>query len=92
MPTSPRKPLLVNLAWAAALVLLLAVGYVLSYPIALRLVWSIDIPAYRPVQYLIDRTPFSTPIIWWSRLCGTAEEVVNFSIYRASLRDLSDSE
>jgi hypothetical protein len=83
-----NRALLVNLAWATALGLMLAGGYVASYPIALRATQRIDMPAYRPVQYLIDETPLDRPIIWWSRICGAGQEAASASIYRTSLRDI----
>jgi hypothetical protein len=89
MPTAPRKPLLVNLAWAAALSLMLAVAYVASYPVAVRYTQQIDIVAYRPVQYLVDHTRIRGPIRWWADKCGTEYEVVVASDWRAYLADPS---
>lgn len=82
MPTAPRKPLLVNLAWVVALGLLLTVGYVASYPIAMRVIDRHDIVAYRPVQYLIDETPLADPIYWWSERCGAWTEVAWAAFHR----------
>jgi hypothetical protein len=69
-----RKSLLDNLLWAAALGLVLAVGYVLSYPIALRLgppEWISHTPGYGPVEWLIDETPLRRPLLLWSEVCGS---------------------
>ena len=82
-PRTSRRLLLVNLAWSTALVIVLAVGYVLSYPFALKHIGRYDIPAYRPVQYLIDKTSFGRPMPRWGALCGLREDaVLNASSYR----------
>jgi hypothetical protein len=70
-----RKPLVVNLAWATALAILLAMGYVASYPIAVRITDSTDLPAYRTVEWLIDNTPLAQPILQWADCCGVGFEV-----------------
>jgi hypothetical protein len=82
MPTAPRMPLLVNLAWATALALLLSVGYVASYPLALRAGGHHDIVAYRPVQRLIDDGPLEDPMLWWAGLWGVDAEVIVASVMR----------
>ncbi len=58
--TAPRKPVLVNLAWCASL-LLFPVLYVASYPIAVRMTRSFHMLAYSPVEWLIDNTPLRDP-------------------------------
>ncbi len=88
MPTAPRKPLLVNLAWAAALVMLLAVGYVLSYPMAVRrMEGDFHLPAYIPVEWLVDNTALREPIYWWADLCGAGRDVRNSWARRQILID-----
>jgi hypothetical protein len=82
MPTAPRKPLLVNLAWAAAPVMLLAIGYVASYPIALRIIDHHDIPAYRPVQRLIDSELLDGPMCWWAGFWGVDGKLIAASLHR----------
>jgi hypothetical protein len=75
MPTPPRKPALPNVVPVVVLVLLLAVAYVLSYAPVVR--WSLassglplmdgqDFPAYRPVDWLIDKTPLRRPLFLWA--------------------------
>ena len=70
-----RRPMLVNLAWAASL-LLFPVLYVASYPIAVRMIGEFKpLPAYRPVEWLIDNTPLNEPISRWADCCGVGDLV-----------------
>ena len=83
MSAKPRKPLLVNLAWATALVLLVAVGYVLSYAPVYR--WQVgpDVDGFRilqmsgygPVEWLMDNTALSKPLLWWGDVWGVGEKL-----------------
>ena len=107
MPTSPRKPLLVNLAWTAAH-LLFPLGYILSYapmyrwkqgpdpppsiiedergnivyigPSGLRTI-RLRLHRYAPVEWLIDNTLLSRPMLWWGDVWGCGE----------TMRDASDA-
>lgn len=77
MPTAPRKPLLVNLAWAVALVIGLPTVYVMSYAPVFSLTRgpsASDIPAYRPVDWLIDNTPFRPLLFNWADLWGVGDD------------------
>jgi hypothetical protein len=86
MPTT-RKPLLVNLAWAAAFGLLLAVVYVLSYAPVYRCVYGANpgfflgsaeqqLPSiFRPVEWLTDRTPLQRLLFKWADQWGVADGV-----------------
>lgn len=77
MPTAPRKPLLVNLAWTVALVIGLPTVYVLSYAPVFSLVsdpWASRIPAYRPVDWLIDNTPLRPLLFRWADLWGVGDD------------------
>jgi hypothetical protein len=29
-----------------------------------------NLPFYRPVDWLIDNTPFQDPLLWWAQQCG----------------------
>jgi hypothetical protein len=56
--TKPRKPLLVNLTWATAALLSLAVLYVLSYAPAFRLKYGNSVPTSMPmVTHLVSLSP-----------------------------------
>lgn len=33
-------------------------------------IYSDDLPAYRPVEWLIDHTPMREPLLWWADICG----------------------
>lgn len=90
MTNKLRRPLLVNLTWATAALLVLGVLYVLSYAPFVRLRGGIeyapedewggfhpmiesygdgrDYPAYKPVDWLIDRTPLRRPLFQWAGL------------------------
>jgi len=72
-----RKPLLVNLARTAALVLLAFILYVLCYPLAVRIAdpGRMDTMGYQPVEWLIDNTALLKPMLRWSGLCGAGTEV-----------------
>ena len=69
----PRKPLLINLLWAAVLGVVLFVVYAMSYPVAVRLTSSTVLPAYRPVEWLIDNTPVREPMFRWAEFCGVRD-------------------
>lgn len=84
-----HNAVLVNFAWSMSLAGLLAVGYVLSYPVAVRFVDSDSdgkIIVYRPVEWLIDETFFRRPMIRWADSCGTYDEVRHAWILRNSWR------
>jgi hypothetical protein len=79
MTTRSRKPLLVNLVWIAALMLLLFAGYVLSYaPIARHymvrhgmsrsIADGTVLPVYKPVDWLIDHSSMREPLFLWARM------------------------
>lgn len=82
----PRKPLPANLAWAAALVVMLAVGYVLSYPAAMKLKPAGHIPGYQPVEWLIDQTALGEPILRWSKSCLGHDAARHAKVYRQDVR------
>jgi hypothetical protein len=79
-PRQVRKPLLVNLAWAAVLAAVLFVGYVLSYPIALRVCTTGERPPemalYAPVESVIFRNEFAFNAMHeWAYWVGGADLV-----------------
>jgi hypothetical protein len=82
MSTALRKPLLSNLAWVAALAGVFGVAYVLSYPLAVRVQSSAELPAYCLVDWLIDNTPAQEPMLWWADVWGVGEEVRVASLLR----------
>jgi hypothetical protein len=80
-----RRPLLVNLAWAVVVVVLIGIGYVLSYaPVVKFMVWrdpslslwidSRKLPIYKPVDWIIDNTPMYRPLFWWASLWGVGDD------------------
>ena len=89
MTAKPRKPLLVNLTWAAVALLGLGVVYVLSYAPVYRWLIGTDeyfgfvvpvesMPAgYRPAEWVMDYTPLREPLLrwadWWG--CGATMRV-----------------
>jgi hypothetical protein len=83
MPTAPRKSLLVNFAWVMALGVVLAVGYVMSYAPMYR--WKagpdgtgfhfVHLPGYGPVEWLIDNTALSKPLLWWGDVWGVGDKL-----------------
>jgi len=78
-----RNPLLVNFSWAMALAVVVLAGYVGSYPLVARCSDAPEIAVYRPVEYLIDKTPLKTEMFWWAGKCGGEAEN---GVLRASLR------
>jgi len=65
------------------LVPLLLLGYVLSYAPAFRLACGQGngkcpmggpLGVYRPVDWLIDHTPFEQPLLTWARICGVESD------------------
>src|SRR5262245_32581058 len=81
--------LLVNIAWAAALVVLLAIGYALSYAPIVRFTNARfdatdgdGLLFYKPVDWLIDSTPLRGPLVCWADFCGVRGEFVSASWYR----------
>ena len=82
MAAATRKALLVNLAWTSALAIVLAVGYVGSYPLALRIIDQEDIAVYRPVQRLIDAGPLEGPMCRWAGIWKVDRNVIAASVRR----------
>lgn len=76
MQDKRRKSSLVNVLVIAMLVAL-PVGYVISYPLAVRASGGLnpDLPAYRPVELLIDNTPLRQPMFWWAEKCKVGAQV-----------------
>jgi hypothetical protein len=80
-PRRYRKPLPGNLAWTAALMFVLFMVYVLSYPLALQ--WRTagralpaEMRAYAPVEAAICRSEIAfNAMCTWSR-CVDAESLV----------------
>jgi hypothetical protein len=80
--TAPRKSLLVNLGWMTALLLVVAVGYSLSYAPAYRWKYGADtagalgipidpeMPVFRPVEWMIDKSPLRSMLLAWSDVWG----------------------
>jgi len=79
----PRKPLLVNLFWCSAF-MLLPTAYVLSYPLAFRVTPSEELWIYTPVEWLIDNTLLEEPMYRCSDCWGVGEEVRICSLIRQS--------
>ena len=88
MTAKPRKPVLVNLAWANALLLVLVFPvYLVSYAPAAHLLniqATADPPGwqpnrwwvvYGPAEWVIDRMPFRAHYLHWADWCGTGVEV-----------------
>jgi hypothetical protein len=73
--TKPRKPLPVNLAWAASLVLVLSAGYVFSYPVAVRITDGRKLAVYRPVELMIEHDILRQPLLKWADVCGVGDLV-----------------
>ena len=76
MQDKRRKSSLVNVLLIAMLVAL-PVGYVISYPLSVRASGGLnpDLPAYRPVELLIDNTPLQQPMFWWAEKCKVGAQV-----------------
>jgi hypothetical protein len=45
-----------------------------------------QIPAYAPVDWLIDNTPAARPLLWWSGLWGVRDDFENASVNRKAER------
>jgi hypothetical protein len=90
MSAKPHKPLLVNLAWCAAL-LILPLGYLASYPPAIRMTRNCDMPAYRPAQWIIDKTPASDAYLRFSYAIGCGLDVYTGWWKREAIRQQSEA-
>ncbi len=76
MGDTPRKPVLPNVALACALVLMLAVAYVLSYAPVVQSTGRTDQIAYRPCAWL-HSVPFARePLIRWASRWGVYATVL----------------
>lgn len=85
MPAKPRKPLLANLTWGVVALLGLCLLYALSYAPAYRLVFGADpgnyvrtdeqpgLGIFRPVEWLVDRTPMRPVLLWWADVWRVGE-------------------
>jgi len=91
-----RKPLLVNLAWAAALgLIVLPLLYVLSYAPAVRWCGPTSIVPddgryhafYVPVDWLARNTPLARPLTWWNEVWGV-EDAISRERYRQLYEEL----
>jgi hypothetical protein len=79
-----RKPLLVNVVWAAAMVFVLGIGYTLSYAPVVGLLdddplWvaqdGSELPMYRPVDWLVDNSPPARRLLFcWANLWGVEDD------------------
>jgi hypothetical protein len=45
-----------------------------------------QIPAYAPVDWLIDYTPAQRPLLWWSGLWGVRDAFENSNFHREVIR------
>lgn len=84
MSAASRKPMLMNVAWAAALGIVLTAAYVFSYapvakwtrnpnPFALVSDGS-DLTVYKPADWLIDYSPARRAIFRWADLWGVGDD------------------
>ena len=78
----PRNPLFVNLAWATVMVVVLSVVYVLSYPVAIRLMESPSPALYQPVEWLIDNSPLREPMFKWADYWDVGDAVRIMQVVR----------
>jgi hypothetical protein len=77
MRRKANKPLLINLGWAAAFAVVLAAGYVFTYAPVFRVVRTenaVELPFYRPVDWLIDNTPLRPLLFYWADLWGVGDD------------------
>ena len=84
MPSPRRKPLLVNLLWATAVVMVFSPVYVLTYAPVMRFCgMSADGNwVYKPVVLLHDKTPCRRPLLFWADVCGVGNDVRVGILYR----------
>jgi hypothetical protein len=98
MTTKPRKPVLPNVVLAC--MLLVPPLYVLSYAPAVRIQAAREVsvptltaplyldgdllPAYRPVDWLIDNTPLRRPLLWWAGVWGVEGHFELSAVFRNS--------
>lgn len=85
MTAKPHQPLLLNVAWAAVLLLGVAVLYVLSYAPVVKATGRGNQFLYRPCLRLYTDSPASRPLTGWASLWG---EDVQFFILIAALEAL----
>ena len=74
--------------------LVIALLYVLSYPVVVRAKYGRDagllflfsaqegLTVYRPVDWLIDRTPVRGPLFFWADRWGVREEFESMELAR----------
>jgi hypothetical protein len=85
MPTAPRKTRLVNVLWAGALaVLILGVGYVLSYPAVVKWTGRADQRLYAPCMSLYY-APGCGLLLDWASVWGQDVEDAIFEAWASSL-------
>ena len=83
--------------WAVTTICCLAIAYPLSYAPVVR--WErerggsgmIDgsrLPAYRPIDRLIDNSPLGRPLFLWARLWGVEQDFRSAMFIRMVARDL----
>ncbi|MCH8148052.1 MAG: hypothetical protein IH987_08690 [Planctomycetes bacterium] len=76
----------------ATLLLLLPVVYVLSHAPMWRFQidrargtvakWTVSLPFYRPVEWMIDETPLREPLLRWADLWGVRGRIETDSLLR----------
>jgi hypothetical protein len=87
------KPRKLNLAWSAALAVMLGIGYVLGYPIALRVCATgrnpPEIRAYAPIEALVLRNEFSFYAMYEWAFCVGADDLYLTRVWTLQIQGAS---